>query len=263
LKALHESRMQRAGLPVTSGASRSPEIAQAQARAAVRAVAQDAARRSIQASLEQYRRNQALKRRRDTCPSGAPARRIWTLADLTAKQAADAEESSRFMADIPTSGDPSTGGVHTIENTFMTPEAIGREALRLTNAFRSQQRLPPLQWNQAMAKIGAGHSKNMGDGKVAKAPLAVSAYCSYCVIQVSFGHDGFHGRCERFPFTYHTAAENVAMNAGTADVAKAAVNGWITSPGHRRNLLGHFSMCGIGVYRNMRGEWYLTQLFVG
>jgi len=47
-----------------------------------------------------------------------------------------------------------------------------------------------------------------------------------------------------------------------SSVAKVAVDGWIQSPGHRKNLL-HAQMvyCGIGVYQNSAGAWYLTQLF--
>lgn len=48
---------------------------------------------------------------------------------------------------------------------------------------------------------------------------------------------------------------------GVSEVAKVAVNGWIESPGHCKNLLGNFTYCGIGVYMNHEGKYYLTQLF--
>lgn len=41
--------------------------------------------------------------------------------------------------------------------------------------------------------------------------------------------------------------------------SKVAVDGWIDSPGHRKNLLSHMEWCAIGVYRNAKGAWYLTQ----
>ncbi len=37
--------------------------------------------------------------------------------------------------------------------------------------------------------------------------------------------------------------------------------GWIQSPGHRKNLLANSVWCGIGVYRNSEGAFYLTHLF--
>jgi hypothetical protein len=39
------------------------------------------------------------------------------------------------------------------------------------------------------------------------------------------------------------------------------VDGWIDSPGHRKNLLGRFTHCGIGVFCNDAGAYYSTQLF--
>jgi len=44
-------------------------------------------------------------------------------------------------------------------------------------------------------------------------------------------------------------------------VARVAVEGWIQSPGHRKNLLSNQTLCGIGVYVNAAGAYYLTQLF--
>jgi len=95
-----------------------------------------------------------------------------------------------------------------------------------------------------LGDIGRGHSENMANGS---AP---------------FSHEGFNDRFPSFPFRFTDgAAENVAMNAGLEDVAKAAVDGWINSPGHRKNKLGNYIYSGIGVARNTRGQWYLTQLF--
>ena len=70
---------------------------------------------------------------------------------------------------------------------------------------------------------------------------------------------GFDARCRRFP-PNRAAGENLAMNSGVYDVAKCAVDGWINSPGHRKNLLGAFDVCGIGVARSGTGQFYLTQL---
>jgi uncharacterized protein YkwD len=42
---------------------------------------------------------------------------------------------------------------------------------------------------------------------------------------------------------------------------RTAVNGWIDSPGHRKNLLARHTHCGIGVYCNDAGAYYSTQLF--
>ena len=79
--------------------------------------------------------------------------------------------------------------------------------------------------------------------------------------RVPFGHDGFDDRVKQFPFRgHHGSAENVAYNNGHSDTAKVTVDGWIKSPGHRRNLLGNYNYMGIGVYLS-NGTYYYTQMF--
>ena len=59
------------------------------------------------------------------------------------------------------------------------------------------------------------------------------------------------------------AYENVFMSWGYREyaVAPAAVNGWINSPGHKKNLLSDTTHCAIASYISRRGEFYLTQMF--
>ena len=127
----------------------------------------------------------------------------------------------------------------------MELDKVGKQALEFTNQFRKKHGKPPLQWHQALCDIGRVHSKDMGDGKV------------------GFSHVGFKKRVQQYPMSHRAAAENLAMNSGVPEsqVARVAVDGWIDSPGHRKNLLSNQTYCGIGVYRNARGQYYLTQLF--
>jgi len=46
------------------------------------------------------------------------------------------------------------------------------------------------------------------------------------------------------------------------DPATHAVQGWLSSPAHRHNLEGPFTLTGIGVARNARGEVVFTQIFL-
>jgi len=158
-------------------------------------------------------------------------KRVFTVADIEALRAEDKESGAKF----------GTGAMS--GSSFADLTAIGKEALRLTNEFRAQNKLPVLSWHQTLAEIGYVHSQNMGDGKA------------------KFSHDGFHDRVAKYPFPSRSAAENLAMNHGLENVAKVAVDGWIDSPGHRKNLLSNHNYCGIGVYRNSSGAFYLTQLF--
>ena len=84
-----------------------------------------------------------------------------------------------------------------------------------------------------------GHSKNMAEGKV---PL---------------GHDGFSERHKAVPFFTRSFSENVAFNYNCGDPVEVAVNGWINSPGHRKNMLSQSNICGIAVYC-LHGRYYFT-----
>jgi hypothetical protein len=131
-----------------------------------------------------------------------------------------------------------------ILNSFFWPfDLVGRHCLTLTNNFRRQQGLRPLRWSQALANCGRWHSFMMAIGRR------------------GFGHDAFESRAKNYPFKKTNAAENVAWNEGAKDVAKMAVDGWINSPGHRKNMLADNDLCGISCWRNLKGQWYFTQLF--
>lgn len=125
-----------------------------------------------------------------------------------------------------------------------TQDLIGKKCLELTNEFRIKHRLAPLEWEHTVWEVALTHSKNMGDKKV------------------KFGHDGFRERIAKLRFYHTLAAENVFMCKGLAAVAEAAVNGWINSPGHRKNMLTFTTHCAIATYRNIYGEYFLTQIFV-
>ena len=134
---------------------------------------------------------------------------------------------------------------HNPTNMKNCNDQIGKQCLELTNIFRKKNNLPDLKWDDSIWRIAYTHSKNMGDKKV------------------PFGHKGFNERIRQFPFHYSKAFENVFMCNGYSqyDIAQEGVEGWINSPGHRRNLLSDSTHCAIATYRNTNGEYYLTQMF--
>jgi uncharacterized protein YkwD len=80
----------------------------------------------------------------------------------------------------------------------------------------------------------------------------------------AFGHDGFEQRIANLTTVFGNipgAAENVAF--GNLD-AEQVVNGWIKSPGHRKNMLGDFDRIGIGSAHSSKDPRiiYFTQVFI-
>ena len=119
------------------------------------------------------------------------------------------------------------------------------EILQEVNAYRKAHWLPPLSLNPALSEQARGHSADMANHRL------------------PFGHDGFAQRIDAahqaIPNSQAAGAENVAYNYKTA---KIVVDGWVHSPGHRQNILGHYALTGIGIVRDASGKPYFTQLFL-
>lgn len=129
------------------------------------------------------------------------------------------------------------------EPTATANAKLIKDILYYTNEFRVSKGLPPLKLESYCSQLAQKHSENMASGKVA------------------FGHDQFEIRNDAVTLKFHGVSgvgENVAY--GNLD-AKAVVDGWIKSPGHRRNMLGDFNLIGIGAAPKGKIT-YFTQFFV-
>jgi uncharacterized protein YkwD len=118
------------------------------------------------------------------------------------------------------------------------------QILYYTNQFRASNGLPPLKREINCNLLAEKHSQDMASGRT------------------EFGHDGFEVRAAAIGKVLggmSGAAENVAY--GTLD-AKGVVDGWIKSPGHRKNMLGNYNLIGIGYAQGKGRIIYFTQLFI-
>ncbi|KTC77112.1 CAP domain-containing protein [Legionella brunensis] len=119
-----------------------------------------------------------------------------------------------------------------------------KAVLKYINEYRAQRGLAPLKMNSAMSKEAEIHSREMATHKI------------------GFGHKDFNKRIKRL-FTEiqqcRGGAENVAYNYKDA---QDVVKNWLTSPGHRRNIMGNYNLTGIGLARDSRGKIYFTQIFL-
>lgn len=114
------------------------------------------------------------------------------------------------------------------------------------NKYRASRGLSPLSLDSRISEQAQTHSQNMANGAV------------------PFGHDGSEQRVRAISkaIPYEAASENVASNQGYTDPVTQAVQGWIKSEGHRRNIEGQYNLTGIGIALNANGEYYFTQIFV-
>ncbi|MBT9314759.1 CAP domain-containing protein [Leptothoe spongobia] len=133
----------------------------------------------------------------------------------------------------------------------MQNQAFENEVLRLTNEFRKENGLKALVLDTNLDETADKHSKDMAD-------------------QDYFSHTGKDGskpwdRAKDEGYESGTVGENIAAGYGSA---KAVVEGWKNSPGHRANMLNaNYNEIGVGHYylANDTGSvnygHYWTQVF--
>ncbi len=124
--------------------------------------------------------------------------------------------------------------------------ALEDRVFSLVNAYRREQGLPALSAREDIAEAAREHSRNMAEGRVPP------------------GHAGADERFGeiRDRIGYRAIAENVALNRGYDDPARNTVEGWIESPGHRKNIVGDFDLSGVGVAMSSDSTFYFTQIYV-
>eukprot|EP00439_Symbiodinium_sp_Y106_P073313 s472_g13.t2 len=172
-----------------------------------------------------------------------PGKREFNLQDLESMRVEEAIGNMPLYAKEYEASLGQASSYGQLVSRSYDPNYLSRRALDETNIFRGSERMPPLKWCQGIADIAAEHARQMARG------------------EMPFSHDGFSDRVSRYPIPHLSAAENLAYNSGVADTAGVAVQGWIKSPGHRKNLLGAFDLCGIGVAQSSSGQFFFTQLF--
>jgi uncharacterized protein YkwD len=125
--------------------------------------------------------------------------------------------------------------------------------LFLTNQRRMWQKLPQLEASPALADVARGHSRDM---------LARGFF-----EHINPDGAGPRDRVQKHGLAFAVLAENIySTRNGTMDPAELAsimVDGWMNSPGHRRNILARsLKFLGVGVAMSDT-RVLATQLFGG
>ncbi len=125
---------------------------------------------------------------------------------------------------------------------------LERAVADAVNAHRAAAGLPELAWSERAAGLAREHSAAMAAGRA------------------EFGHDGFEQRTRtlRESLPLRRAAENVSMHSARpdAELVQAALDRWLASRVHRRNIEGPFQLSGVGAARATDGSVFFTQIFV-
>lgn len=128
--------------------------------------------------------------------------------------------------------------------------SLERSTFDILNTQRISQGLQPLVWDDRIAEVARLHSRSMASAKY-------------------FSHKGDDGsmvddRADRLGISNWSAiGENIAFLKGYDDPAAFAVEKWMQSTSHRKNMLGtRWSKSAIGVAVAEDGALYFTQVFM-
>ena len=126
--------------------------------------------------------------------------------------------------------------------TIYKVDSLETEILQYVNEDRKEHGLEALKLNELESSLALKHSQDMALGKV------------------KFGHGGFNDRAKTIQKSLGSTeiGENVASGPMTA---REVVDGWLNSPGHKKNIEGNFTLTGIGYARDKKGDIYFTQIF--
>lgn len=114
----------------------------------------------------------------------------------------------------------------------------------LTNQERAKEELRPLKPHPFLMRAARQHAENMARQQILEHDL-----------------DGKtpSDRVKLAGYRFRRLGENVARGPRTAE---AAVRGWMSSEGHRENILRpEFTEIGVGVARDATGKPYYVQVF--
>lgn len=125
-------------------------------------------------------------------------------------------------------------------------ERMEQTVIAVVNEYRAKHWRGPLKYHPLLAKEARQHSLDMERKRL------------------PFGHQRFGDRIKRIYARIKNClggSENVAYFPPSKS-PRDVVAMWMTSSGHRRNILGNYNLTGVGIVRDKRGWLYYTQIFI-
>lgn len=117
------------------------------------------------------------------------------------------------------------------------------------NAQRKKNNLNTLTWDEKVVETARTHSQNM----------ATRNFFSHRDPRLG----ELDERLKRNKVEWRMCGENIFYQKGYPDPVQVAVDGWMNSPGHKKNILTpEFTHSGVGIFRRADGTFYYTQIFI-
>lgn len=127
-----------------------------------------------------------------------------------------------------------------------SPAQVAAEIVRYTNDARTRNGLAALRASAALMEAARLHAEQMAAHQRGEHTISGARYPT------------MQSRLQAVGYDYMQAAENVAWNQQSA---QAAVSSWMSSSGHRANILDRgLTEMGAAMARSSRGEPYWIQV---
>jgi len=150
------------------------------------------------------------------------------------------------------------------------PEDVEPLILKYTNEERQKHGVAPLEWDDQLSTIARRHSQDMVDNNYfshdnlqGDDPTDRARKYGYPLRKNLGGgwySDGIGENIGKMP-TGNVAGIGVVANTADA-IARAQVDSWMKSPGHKQNILDpQYSRLGVGVAHDGHQYYYSTQNF--
>ena len=142
------------------------------------------------------------------------------------------------------------GDLRTLKADFLlTNVGLAHQVMEAVNREREKKGLSALVRHERLTETARGHSRDM----------AIRGYMGHVTPDGRTMED----RIRRAAVAYRSVAENVAYNERAKHPDATAVESWMSSTGHRKNILNpSFTHTGVGIAMSRDGKFYFTQLFL-
>ena len=128
--------------------------------------------------------------------------------------------------------------------------SLEQSTFDLINRKRVEYGLLPLIWSEDVAAVARIHSKNMAEFNFFSHRGLDSKLVSDRADSANVGR-------------WRAIGENIAFNRGYKDPTEKAVELWLDSPTHRRNMMdAGWKESAVGVAIAVDGSYYFTQVFL-
>jgi uncharacterized protein YkwD len=140
-----------------------------------------------------------------------------------------------------------------IPNAHSEPESrlrdLERRIYQKVNEIRRERQAPVLSWNEDLASEARRHANNM------------SARSFFAHQDPKRGD--IDQRLNLAAIEWNRCAENIYREKGFDDPVGDAVQSWLESPEHRRNMLDSgLAETGVGAFMQRDGTMYIVQIFI-